>query len=130
MKISLRPHHFICLQGYRGLNYSKLQANSWHKISEKLMDNPDVDIFVMSGSDDLCRKCPAVSSNKARCIEQSVNSLDNKIAEILGIKQGQTYKYSDILAKIKQNFTSEKHEQLCSDCAWWKKGLCRDSFLK
>ena len=128
MKISLSPHHFICLQGYRGLNYSGLHANSWHKISEKLADNLDADIFIISGSDDLCKKCPAISSNKARCIEQSVNSLDNKVAEIIGIKQGQTYKYSDILTKIKQNFTAKKHEQLCSSCAWWKKGLCRDSF--
>ncbi len=128
MKISLRPHHFICLQGYKGLNYSKPQANSWRKISKELTGNPDADIFIISGSDVLCRKCPAISSNNARCNEYSVNALDNKIAEILGIKQGQTYKYSDILAKIKQNFTSKMHEQLCSDCAWWKKGLCRDSF--
>ena len=96
MKISLRPHHFICLQGYKGLNYSEFQVSSWHKISEKLTFNPDTDIFVMNGSDDLCRKCPAISSNNARCNEYSVNALDNKIAEILGIKQGQTYKYSDI----------------------------------
>ena len=131
MKITLRPHHFLCLQGYKGQNYSKTQANSWSKISQKLEQNPDADILIAGSSDDLCKKCPALLKNeKSRCIEQSVNQLDSKVAEILDITKGEIYKYSEILEKIKKVFTKEKHEQLCSDCAWWIKGLCRDSFKK
>lgn len=131
MKITLRPHHFLCLQGYKGLNYSKTQANSWSKISQKLEQNPDTDILISGGSDDLCKKCPAIlKKEKSRCIEQSVNKLDFKVAKILNIKKGEVYKYSKILNKLKNNFTKDMHEQLCSDCAWWIKGLCRDSFKK
>ena len=131
MKISLRPPHFLCLQGYKGLNYSKSQANSWSKISKQLDKNPDADILIIDGNDDLCKKCPAiVQSRKSRCIENSVNLLDEKVAGILDIAKGEIYKYSEILEKIKKNFTKEKHQELCSDCAWWQKGLCRDSFEK
>lgn len=131
MKILLRPHHLICLQGYKGLNYSKSQVSSWKEISKHLSTNQDTDILIISGSDDLCRKCPAlISTKQSQCIENSVNKLDKKIAEIIGLVQGQTYKYSDILKKVQDNFTKAQHEQLCSGCAWWKKGLCRDSFKK
>ena len=131
MKITLRPHHFLCLQGYKGLNYSKTQINSWSKISQKLEHNPDTDVLITGSSDDLCKKCPAILKNKkSRCIEQSVNYLDSKVAEILGIAEGEVYKYSDILEKIRKNFTKEKHQSLCQNCAWWIKGLCRDSFKK
>lgn len=67
---------------------------------------------------------------KSRCIEQSVNKLDFKVAKILNIKKGEVYKYSEILNRIKNNFTKDIHKQLCSDCAWWIKGLCHDSFKK
>lgn len=131
MKISLRPHHFLCLQGYKGLNYSKSQANSWSKISKQLGKHPDTDILIIDGSDDLCKECPAIlQEKKSRCINETVKKLDKNVADILGLVKGQIYKYSDILDKIKMNFTKEKHEQLCSDCAWWRKGLCRDSFDK
>ena len=131
MKISLRPPHFLCLQGYKGLNYSKSQANSWSKISKQLDKNPDADILIIDGNDDLCKKCPAIlQEKKSRCINETVKKLDKDVADILGLVKGQIYKYSDILDKIKMNFTKKKHEQLCSDCAWWKKGLCRDSFDK
>ena len=131
MKISLRPHHFLCLQGYKGLNYSKSQANSWSRISKQLASNPDADILIIDGSDDLCRKCPAVlCGEKSRCIEDKVNKLDKDVSDILGLVKGQIYKYSEVLWKIKKSFTKEKHEELCSDCAWWQKGLCHDSFKK
>ena len=129
MKISLRPHHLLCLQGYKGLNYSKIQANSWSKVSQFLCKNPDSDILIVSGADDLCEKCPAlISSKKSQCIENSVNKLDKKVADIIGLVKGQTYKYSEIVKIIKNSFKKSQHEELCSNCAWWKKGLCRDSF--
>ena len=86
MKISLRPHHFLCLQGYKGLNYSKSQANSWSKISKQLEKHPDVDILIIDGSDDLCKKCPAIlQSKKSRCINETVKNLDKNVSDILGL---------------------------------------------
>lgn len=129
MKISLRPHHFLCLQGYKGLNYSKTTALSWSRIAKTLNDAPDTDILIIKGKDDLCAKCPAIiNKNKARCVEKSVNKLDKKVQKILGIITGQVYKYNEITEKMQNIMTKEKHEELCKDCAWWKKGLCKENF--
>ena len=32
--IALRPHHFLCLPGYKGYNYNQAQVNSWDIISK------------------------------------------------------------------------------------------------
>ncbi len=131
MKISLRPHHLLCLQGYKGLNYSKGNALSWAKISETLKQTPQSDILIIKGSDELCSGCPAIQNqNSARCIEKSVNALDNKVKKILKIRTGETYKYKDIVNKMNEIMTPEKHKELCSKCAWWIKGLCQNSFGK
>ena len=129
MKISLRPHHFLCLQGYKGLNYSSKNALSWSKISATLNQQPDMDVLIVKGNDDLCSNCPAnLSKEKARCISQSVNKLDDAIKKILNIEEGKTYRYSILIKTLKNVMTPEKHKSLCSECAWWKKGLCKDSF--
>lgn len=128
MVVSLRPHHFLCLQGYKGFNYSAHQVNSWNRITKLLKDNPDTDVLTVSGSDDLCAKCPALMGTKSRCIEKNVKSLDDKVKDLLGLVIGKIYKYSDVVKDLNAKMTKEIHSQLCSGCMWWKRGLCRDSF--
>lgn len=131
MQISLRPHHFLCLRGYKGLNYSKSQNLYWMNLHDFLNKNPKTDIQIITGKDDLCSQCPAQFANgKSFCKDKVVEMLDEKISQILGLCAGKTYKYSDILNNIKKYMTVQKHQELCSECAWWKKGLCRDSFEK
>ena len=131
MKITLRPHHFLCLYGYKGLNYSKSQSGVWNKISMYLEQNPESDIVIKSGNDDLCEQCPAISEIKhLTCKSERVNKLDEKVKKILQLKQGETYSYKNIITRMKNAMNVQKHQELCSECAWWKKGLCRDSFAK
>ena len=128
MTIGLRPHHFLCLPGYKGNNYNQAQVNSWDKISKQLKDNPDTDIFILSGKDDLCKKCPNDGGKTATCRENSVSALDKKVQNLIGIETGKTYKFSEIMRRMKWVMTPEVHENLCSGCAWWQKGLCHDTF--
>ena len=51
--IALRPHHFLCLPGYKGYNYNQSAKTSWDIISKQLRENPDTDILIKSGKDDL-----------------------------------------------------------------------------
>lgn len=131
--ITLRPHHFLCLQGYRGYNYSTTQVGVWDKVANVLKENPDTIISIGKGKDSLCKTCPA-SKNFNRsffiCIEQNIQELDNKVKSILGLRTNQRMKYSTVVKKLKEKFTKEKHEELCSKCFWWQKGLCHDSFKK
>ena len=128
MSIGLRPHHFLCLQGYKGYNYNQTQKNSWDKISTYLNQHPDTDIVILSGKDDLCKKCPNDGSGSTSCREDNVSKLDEKVKNLICIETGKTYKYSDILNRVKQTITKDIHENLCKTCAWWQKGMCKDTF--
>lgn len=128
--IALRPHHFLCLPGYKGYNYNQTQVNSWDTISKQLRENPDTDILIKSGKDDLCKKCPNDGSSTAICKDDSVNKLDEKVKFLIGIETGKTYKFSEIMKRMKWVMIPEVHKELCSDCCWWRKGLCRDTFAE
>lgn len=131
MKISLRPHHLLCLKGYKGLNYNQTQIMEWSKVSLELEKNSDIDILIIDSCDDLCQKCPAIVNNKnLRCKTQSVEKLDNAIKSLIGIVAGNTYKYKELTNKLNEIMTFDKHKNFCSNCCWWKKGLCQDSFIK
>ena len=131
MNIALRPHHFLCIKGYKGQNYDQAQTANWQHTAELLKQNPKADVFIMSGKDDLCTSCPgSTGSHKIFCRENIVNSLDNKVAALLGLKIGSTYKYQEILEKLNEIMSAQKHKELCEECAWWNKGLCKDSFEK
>ena len=132
-QIILRPHHFLCLKGYKGYNYSTSQAGVWDNIAKILKENPDTTIIIGCGKDSLCKTCPASKNTDTGffiCLEKNIKELDKKVKNILGFKTGQRVKYSEITKKLKRVFTREKHEQLCSKCFWWQKGLCRESFSK
>lgn len=131
MQISLRPHHLLCLQGYRGANYNKSQIIHWDLVSRLLKEYPHTDILILNGKDDLCAKCPAAQigeNKKILCLDKNVNDLDNKVQELLGLVSGKTYKYGALIKDLNKNMTRQTHEKWCSLCMWWKKGLCRDSF--
>lgn len=129
MELALRPHHFLCLKGYKGYNYSKEQVTSWDTISKQLREDPETDIMIISGKDDLCKKCPNDGvQSMATCRQDTVSALDKKVQDMLGLVTGQVYKFKDIMAKLNKIMTPEKHAELCSECSWWRQGLCRDSF--
>ena len=128
MTIGLRPHHFLCLPGYKGYNYNQAQVNSWDTISNQLKSNPDTDILILSGKDDLCKKCPNDGTGTAVCRDNSVNELDKKVQFLIGIETGKKYKFSEIMKRMQWVMTPEIHKSLCSGCSWWQKGLCHDTF--
>lgn len=128
MTIALRPHHFLCLPGYKGYNYNQAQVNSWDMISKQLRENPDTDILILGGKDDLCKKCPSNGSKTAICRDEAVNELDNKVKFLIGVETGKKYKFSEIMRRMGWVMTPEIQEGLCSGCAWWRKGLCHDTF--
>lgn len=133
ISILLRPHHFLCLKGYKGFNYSSKQVENWDKVVQILIKNPDTDIFIASGKDSLCQTCPLSLGTKKgirRCLEQNILELDNKIKTLLGIEVGEKYRYSDVVEIMNKKVTKEKHQELCSKCLWWRNGLCQDSFDK
>ena len=79
--IILRPHHLLCIKGYKGYNYNAAQVGVWDRVTKFLKDNPDTDVFIYQGKDALCSNCPAglkSDSGLKICIEENIKELDMK----------------------------------------------------
>lgn len=131
MKVHLRPHHFLCLKGYQGYSYSKTHTQYMDTVSKLLKENPQTDVLISTGKDDLCSKCPSeINKERSYCHEKIVSELDKKVMALLGLSAGKMYKFNEISSKLNDIMNKDIHKNLCSMCAWWQKGLCRESFNK
>lgn len=126
-RIGLRPHHLLCLPGYKGFGYTAEHKTNWDFISEILKMERNTQIVITTSQDALCMDCPG-GKGVAKCNKEFVLGLDKKIQEFLGLITHQTYIYQEIMQELFAKMTPQKHEELCSDCGWWKQGLCRDTF--
>lgn len=128
--IAMRPHHFLCLPGYKGVSYNKTHANSWDILSRTFLRNPDTIIKITMTEDTLCKKCPHGTENSGVCDKNFVEQIDNKIKSLLNLEEGKTYKYSEIAVKLFELLNPVLHAKICSGCGWRKQGLCQDTFKK
>lgn len=58
MKITFRPHHFLCTLGFQGKGYSPSFVENYTRHVEALHDNEDVEIEVVEKGDTICSACP------------------------------------------------------------------------
>lgn len=125
--LEFRPHHFLCLPGYKGLNYDKNAKSSWDNLSKYLKENPDTQIKIVDGADSLCLSCPKKGVN---CTESMVGKLDEAVKKLLDLKVGGIYVYKELSDKLKNLLDPERHAKICGDCFWRVYGLCKDTFKK
>lgn len=128
--LEIRPHHLLCTAGYRGINYNPESADNWAKIINNLKTNPNVNFRMVMGEDSLCLSCKHSQKNGGSCDKNFVKQLDDKVKNLLGIEEGLSYSFKNIQEKLLKIINFQKHETICKDCGWWKKGLCHDTFEK
>lgn len=56
--LRLRPHHFLCIQNYRGHGYSPAFDEKMKSVIAALRSPSGARIRIVHGSDDLCAACP------------------------------------------------------------------------
>lgn len=128
--IRLRPHHLLCLPGYKGYTYSNKQKTNWDMLSLLVRYKPQLPIVIVEGRDALCVNCPNKKGSKHACNELIIKALDEKVRALLDLQHRMKYKYGDLIANLKGILTPEKHKELCGDCHWRTFGLCEDTFAK
>ena len=128
--IAIRPHHFLCLPGYKGYGYSKAHATSWDRMTNILCNKDDVNVKIVSSCDTLCKTCPTQTSPNVQCNEYAVSLLDKCVKNLLDLKDGEIYSYKEQQEKLKKILDKNKHAEICEKCAWWIKGLCQNTFSK
>ena len=123
MKLKLRGHHLLCLQGFQGYGYddnfvkNMIQVNNLRKLDETLIE-------VVNMADDICKACPNLIDGKCKDNKNNENiiAMDNVV--LSKIDSSRTFKSNELFDEINNNFNDLKSvEDICLNCSWWEQCL-------
>lgn len=120
MKLKLRGHHLLCLQGFQGYGYddnfvkNMIKVNNLRKLDETLIE-------VVNISDDICKACPNLIDGKCKDNKNNENiiAMDNVV--LSKIDSSKTFKSNALFDEINNNFNDLKSvKDICLNCSWWE----------
>lgn len=120
----IRPHHINCLFFFKGLGYNYEFTKIMNSIVSELRNNPNIKIKLVSHSDDICKACPNKSAHNICLSEDKVKLLDENTLKYYHLQDKSEYYFKDIISNIYENYDAEKFFNICSQCEWFKKGVC------
>lgn len=128
-KLTIRPHHLLCMQGYQGKGYSEDFVSNMDKVVNFLRSEPNAEVKLLTDCDDICSACPNCKkiNGKYECVSEKshfTNELkiirEREILDFLNLKDGGFYKVSEVfdLVNRKINTKSCADRLYCKDCVW------------
>lgn len=127
--IRIRPHHLLCMKGFRGKGYSGEFIQNMYRVIADIRGNNDIEIELRLGLDAICKCCPNVEESTKCKAHDKVNHLDSRILEVLNILEG-TYKYREIDDTLRKVLTLRKFKEICEKCSWYSLGYCEEGIFK
>lgn len=118
MKIKLRGHHLLCLQGFQGYGYSEDFVLNMTRINELRKTNGCI-ISLTKEADDICSACPNLKNNL--CENKKQNEIIVKMDEevISQLNSDNEYNSIDLFDEVSSKFNSLKSvENVCNGCKW------------
>lgn len=122
--IRLRGHHLLCLLGYRGMGYSKEYVENMTRLHQTLRSEPDTQVHLVLGPDDLCEKFP--SNQPCHCEDDNVYVRDAAILHKLNLELKQTLTWRKLEKRISATMHPNDIVHLCSTCSWRSYGVCEE----
>lgn len=119
----------MCIQGFRGQGYSPKFIANLARLKDRLQKDPELQIKVVAGADDICAACPHLSDESCICPDQDVDTLDQKMLNQLGLELGDEGNWESFLDVIRSKMKPGQLRGLCSHCRWRDLDFC-DSGLK
>lgn len=120
-KVSLRAHHLLCIQFFKGIGYNAPFAENMVNIVEQLRENPEV--ILTRGADDVCRACPNLQSGKCLSCEK-VNGYDCMVEKLCTLTSGNVYFWKELVYRVKEEVIRKNlRRTVCADCQW--DAVCR-----
>jgi hypothetical protein len=120
MKITFRPHHFLCTLGFQGRGYDDKFVDNYQNIKDGLTD--DTLIHIVGHTDSICAPCP--HKRDLLCATQTkIEALDTRHAEALNLISGETLSWGDAKNRMKK-LDIEKFHEICTGCGWKALGVC------
>ena len=120
--VRLRAHHLMCIQGFQGNGYTMEFVENMARIVQLLGDEPDTEVTLLAGPDDICAPCPHLLGNacvKDEGAEGEVSSMDRMVLEALGAGAGDTFPAGEAIDRLDAALARrEDAERICGDCQW------------
>ena len=129
MDIQLRPHHFLCILGFRGKGYSPAFVEQFWKIVRSLTNDRQIEIEVVDQTDTICQPCP--HRRESLCEkEASIRTLDRAHQHALEWEEKERITWEGALARIQDKLTLSSFHQICQNCSWKELGYCEAALKK
>lgn len=116
--ISLRGHHLICLQFFRGQGYD---AGFLEKLAEVRRRALFEKVEVVDGPDEVCRACPYLKEEQCTLPESSeaeIREMDRKALDILGLSLGSRLTWPEETQAALQAGFARWARHFCEACSW------------
>ena len=123
MKLKLRGHHLLCLQGFQGYGYDEEFVLNMTRINE-VRKSKDTEITLTDDCDDICASCPNLKENLCENEKQNdiIKKMDREVLSNLDINK--VYNALELFEEVSFKFnTLESVESICVGCKWNEKCL-------
>ena len=121
-KIRLRPHHLLCLQKFVGEGYDGVFTKNLAKIVEFLSSNPETEITLIEGCDEVCASCP--DKFEGVCTDgEKVIKLDSGVLDTCKLNYGISDSWKNLSGIAKEIFKTDNFDKICGSCQWFN--LCK-----
>lgn len=122
--IRIRPHHLLCIQGFRGQGYSPTFIANMARLKEMLTEAPDTPVQLTDGTDDICGFCPHADDGICMRPGQRVNEIDRRTLDKLELDDGAQGTWSDFVECIRDKLPPDQLGEVCHGCSWIDLGFC------
>ncbi len=126
--IVLRPHHLLCVQGFRGLGYSPQFVATMQRVVHTLQDNA-VLVGVEVRADVICQSCPYLTDSHI-CSRGTPADRDQAVLSVLKVRPEVEKPWGEWLNLIAICLNPECFRTLCSDCEWYQLGYCMEEIKR
>ena len=123
MKLILRGHHLLCLQGFQGYGYDKAFVENMTEIN-RIRRLSNTTVTLTDSQDDICKACPNLKEGlcKNQRQNESIKSMDGEVLSKLD--PSKEYYALNLFKEVEKIFNSkESVSKICSKCMWHKECL-------
>lgn len=130
--MKLRAHNLLCIQGFVGKGYDAAFVANMKGVVESLEDATPV--TVVAAPDTLCSACPHLQGGGCTLhgagTEAAIVHQDRDVADRLGIADGETLRWGEIVARIARSVAPGDLASICGRCPWLPLGHCSDGLRR
>ena len=102
-----------------------MSTEGMKSIVSELTENPNTQITVAQGCDDLCKMCPNNISSVCTSLEK-VALMDSTVLSICSLAYGENVLWTKSADKARERiFETAEFNNICACCQWFK--LCRST---